>query len=365
MKKRLLILHKDDPHYLTKTLQGLLRESDRYEVCGVLDVAAGSAASSPGAALSQLPGGIPIFSSLAPALDSASTSPEHCTHTWNHVTPDGRIPEDLEKHFLDILQAGLTLVNPSHVPLSGKPRLRRAAWRSGAAIIDLRKTKAIEDLPPWTDEVLRLRAPRIPVLGTDQAAGKRTTCRWLTAACRDRNIRAQMVYTGQTGWLQGGEYGLILDSIPTAFVSGALAHEVVRCHRDTEPDVIFIEGQSSLGHGVQPNGLHLLRPLGVRHAILQHVPGRSLNIDAPTEMLPIEREIEIIEALGADVMAIALNGEISPGGASIPADELRSHQSRLSRQVQKPVIRPLEEGLSELVEIVRRTLTPPASGRHS
>jgi uncharacterized NAD-dependent epimerase/dehydratase family protein len=356
LKRNLLILHKEDPHYLTKTLRGLLRESDRYEACGVIDVAAASEETSPATSLGQLPDGIPVFSSLASALDRARIRPEHCTHTWNHITSDGCVPEDLERHFLDVLRAGLTLVNPSHVSLAENPRLRRAAWQSGGAIIDLRRTKAIADLPAWSDEVLHLRAPRIPVLGTDQASGKRTTCRWLTTACRERNIRAEMIYTGQTGWLQGGEYGFILDCTPTAFVSGALAHEVLRCHSVTEPDVIFIEGQSSLGHGVQPNGLPLIRPVGARQVILQHVPGRRVNIDTPTEMLPIDREIVMIEALGVEIIAITLSGELTPGGACLSEDELLRYQSSLAQQLKKPVMRPLEEGSAELVEVVRRVL---------
>ena len=38
----------------------------------------------------------------------------------------------------------------------------------------------------------------------------RTTARVLTQGLRARGLSAEMIYTGQTGWLQGGRYGFIL-----------------------------------------------------------------------------------------------------------------------------------------------------------
>ena len=35
-----------------------------------------------------------------------------------------------------------------------------------------------------------------------------------------------MIYTGQTGWLQGGEYGFIFDSTLNDFVSGELENAI-------------------------------------------------------------------------------------------------------------------------------------------
>ena len=55
-----------------------------------------------------------------------------------------------------------------------------------------------------------------------------------------------MIYTGQTGWLQGGKYGFIFDSTLNDFVSGELEHAILTCYEETNPDVILIEGQSAL-----------------------------------------------------------------------------------------------------------------------
>jgi uncharacterized NAD-dependent epimerase/dehydratase family protein len=144
-----------------------------------------------------------------------------------------------------------------------------------------------------------------------------------------------------------------LDSTPADFVGGELVREIVRCDRETSPDVIFVEGQSSISHGSQPLSLDLIRPLGTKGVILQHVPTRLFNIDTPCERIPIDRDIQIIEALGAKVLAITLNGETEPRGRVISASELIAEQDRLAIQLNLPVIRPLEEGLDRLVGIVR------------
>ena len=353
-KKRLVILHKEDPSYIRKTLNGLIRGTNRYEVQAVIDVSGTLDVTDAGMLLDGVSRNIPIASSLQRVVEQTGALPHHCIHTWSSRPKDGRVPRDLEQHLLDILSAGVTLVNTSHFHLGGLAHLKEAAQRGGAAIIDLRKPKSIYELAAWSDEIFQVSAPRIPVLGTDQAVGKRTTCRWITKACCSAGIGAQMIYTGQTGWLQGGKYGFILDSTPADFVGGELVKEIIHCYRETSPNAIFVEGQSSISHGSQPLSLDLIRPIGARGVILQHVPTREFNIDTPCERIPIERDVRIIEALGAQVLAITLNGETEPRGAVLSDDELIAHQKQLAEQLSVPVIRPLEEGMDALVEIVRK-----------
>ena len=45
-----------------------------------------------------------------------------------------------------------------------------------------------------------------------------------------------MIYTGQTGWLQGGRFGFILDATPNDFVSGELEHAIVEVVAPPETD---------------------------------------------------------------------------------------------------------------------------------
>src|SRR6185436_11354044 len=120
----------------------------------------------------------------------------------------------LREVFVDVAQRGIGLVNGLHTLLADDPEIAAAAAASGAHILDLRRPRPVRELRFWTGEVRHVRAPRIAVLGTDCALGKRTTTQALLAACRDAGLSAGMVYTGQTGWLQGVPHGFILDATP-------------------------------------------------------------------------------------------------------------------------------------------------------
>ncbi len=113
------------------------------------------------------------------------------------------------------------------------------------------------------------------MLGTDCALGKRTTTRMLVEACRRAGLRAEWIYTGQTGWLQGAPFGFILDATANDFVSGELEHAIVSCARERSPDVIFLEGQSALRNPSGPCGSELLLSAGARGVVLQHAPGAA------------------------------------------------------------------------------------------
>ncbi len=60
--------------------------------------------------------------------------------------------------------------------------------------------------------------------------------------CLRAGIKAEMIYTGQTGWLQGYKYGFIFDATLNDFVSAELENAIVRCSRNAGPDLILIEG---------------------------------------------------------------------------------------------------------------------------
>ncbi len=69
---------------------------------------------------------------------------------------------------------------------------------------------------------MKVKCPKIAVLGTDCALGKRTTTRFLVEAMRKAGFKAEMIYTGQTGWMQGAKYGFIFDSTLNDFISGEM-----------------------------------------------------------------------------------------------------------------------------------------------
>ena len=83
------------------------------------------------------------------------------------------------------------------------------------SIRDVRRPAALRDLRLFNGSIARVRCPRIAVLGTDGAIGKRTTATLLVQALLDHGIAAVLVSTGQTGLIQGGRFGVPLDAIPS------------------------------------------------------------------------------------------------------------------------------------------------------
>ena len=76
----------------------------------------------------------------------------------------------------------------------------------------------------------------------------------------------------------GHDYGFIFDSTPNDFVSGELENVVFRCDRDCSPDLILLEGQSSLRNPSGPCGAEFLCSAMAKGVILQHMPGRNKSI---------------------------------------------------------------------------------------
>jgi uncharacterized NAD-dependent epimerase/dehydratase family protein len=327
-----------------KTAHGLVRGSERFEVVAVLD--ADAAGHDAGELLDGHRRGVPIFASLVEALDGARRRPDTCI--VGVATPGGTIPPTLRALLVEAAGAGLSLVNGLHQLLRDDPDIAAAAARGGARLVDVRRPRPASELHFWTGAIAGVRAPRVAVLGTDCAIGKRTTARMLVEACRADRLRAEMIYTGQTGWMQGGRYGVILDAVINDFVSGELEHAVVSCDRAESPDIIVIEGQSSLRNPSGPCGAELLVSCQARAVILQHAPGRACFRGRPDWPLPaLEDEVALIQLYGADVLAVTLSGE----GLS-PADLARA-QSEIARRIGIPVVRPLEEGAAPLVPLVR------------
>lgn len=328
-----------------KTAHGLVRGTDRFQVVGVLDAAC--AGRDAGEVLDGQPRGVPVFASLDDALASEA-KPE--VIIVGVAVPGGRLPAELRDVLRDAARRGMTCVNGLHELLEDDPEMVAAARASGGRLVDVRKPRPPRDLHFWTGAIDRVRAPRLALLGTDCALGKRTTARLLVEACQRSGLRAEMIYTGQTGWLQGGRWGFVLDSTPNDFVAGELEHAVVTCDREANPDVIILEGQSALRNPSGPCGAELLLSARARAAVLQHAPGRHTfkGHDEPVWAIPsVVDEIDLIRLYGARVLAVALNGErLSPAAAA-------AAQRDLTARMGLPVVRPLEEGVEALVPLVR------------
>jgi len=330
-----------------KTAHGLVRGSERFEVVGVVDAAC--AGEDAGAALDGRRRGIPIFATLAAALTGAPKRPDTCI--VGVAVAGGVMSPPLRALLAEAAASGLTLVNGLHDLAADDPAIAAAAAKSGARIVDVRRPRPVKELHFWTGAIADVRAPRVAVLGTDCSLGKRTTARLLVEACRRGGVSAEMIYTGQTGWMQGARYGFVLDSTPNDFVSGELEHAIVSCARDARPDVIVLEGQSALRNPTGPCGAELLASAGARAVVLQHAPGRRDFKGHPGWRIPpLEEEIDLLRLYGAEVLAVTLNG------AGLAPAALLDAQEQLGARLGLPVLRPLDEGVDALVPLVRKLL---------
>ena len=330
-----------------KTAHGLVRGTDRFRVVAVVDP--DTSGKDAGEVLDGIKRGIPIYGSLVEALEKSHPKPDTCI--VGMATHGGALTPELRDSLVEAARAGLSLVNGLHECAGEDPRIQAAARETGIRIVDVRKPKPMKDLRFFTGEIRKVRAPRLAILGTDCALGKRTTARLLVEACRAEGIRAEMIFTGQTGWMQGARYGVVFDSLVNDFVCGEVEHAVVACDREASPDVIVIEGQSALRNPSGPCGAEFLVSAQARGVILQHAPGRKrymgheeLGIDIP----PVENEIELIRMYGARTLAVTLNSE------SLSEEALRQHQRKLAATTGIPVVYPLGQGVGELVPLVRR-----------
>jgi uncharacterized NAD-dependent epimerase/dehydratase family protein len=328
-----------------KTAHGLVRGPSRFRLLGVVDER--QAGRDAGEVVDGIRRDLPCFATLDEALRRLGTRPD-----WLVVgvaTHGGRLPDALHATVLDGVRRGIGVVNGLHQLLGDDPEIAAAVASSGARLHDLRRPKRFAELRAWHGEALALAVPRVAVLGTDCALGKRTTATFLLHGLRSRGLAAELVTTGQTGWLQGHRYGFILDATPNDFVSGELERAVVLCANEAKPDVILIEGQSALRNPSGPCGSELLLSAGAKGVILQHAPGR-VHYDgcesAGAKIPPVEEEVELVGRYGAQVLGLALNGE------KLTDDELRAEAARLSSVLGLPISMPLLDGGAPLVGAV-------------
>ena len=326
-----------------KTAHGLVRGPARWKVEGVVDSTCAGADA--GELLDGKRRSIPVFASLADALAQIPERPQWCV--VGVATHGGRLPDELRASLRAAAEAGLSIANGLHELVSDDAHIAAIVARKGARIVDVRKPRPVRELAFWTGAALKLAIPRVAVIGTDCALGKRTTTQFLVAECRARGLRAEMVYTGQTGWLQGTKHGFVLDSTPNDFVSGELERALLECVREENPQVVFLEGQSALRNPSGPCGAELLLSAGARFAVLQHAPARRFY-DGTEELgcviPPLEDEVALLRHYKAEVLGVALNTEnLSPAAAREKAREL---EERLSI----PVVLPLVDGVGRIVE---------------
>ncbi|GAB2540402.1 DUF1611 domain-containing protein [Spirosoma aerophilum] len=333
-----------------KTAHGLIRGTDRYTIVGVVD--APTAGQDAGTLLDGQPRNIPIFGTVADILAEVDPISYAIVAV---ATNGGVLPANMLADIKLCLQNGLSVVNGLHEFLTDKPELVSLSKQYGGQLIDVRRPKSRQELHFWTGEINEISAPIIAIIGTDCALGKRTTTRLIREACEHIQLNAQMIYTGQTGWLQGVKYGFIFDSTLNDFVSGELEHALVSCWRETGADVLLIEGQAALRNPSGPCGSEFLVSGNARHVVLVHAPKRTYYDHLPAwgKIPSVDSEIALIRCYGSTVIALALNTE------GCTREEAFAFQKQYAEQLGIPVLLPLEEGVAPILPVIQ-SLTPSA-----
>jgi uncharacterized NAD-dependent epimerase/dehydratase family protein len=265
-----------------KTANGLVRSSEKYEILAVID--SEKAGLDAGEVLDGTPNGIPICADLADAIVLAEGVPDF--FIFGMAPSSGLLSPSERRVVLDAIGSGMNIVNGLHEFLNDDPEFAAAAEAHNVTILDVRRPREKKNLRMYSGAISTVTCPRIAVLGTDSAIGKRTTATILTKALNDRGIKAVMVCTGQTGLIQGARYGVALDAMPCQFGSGEMEAAVVEAYQAEHPDVIIIEGQGALSHPAYLSSTFILRGSQPQAVILQHAPAHKWLGDFPDVRRP-------------------------------------------------------------------------------
>ncbi|WGV97923.1 DUF1611 domain-containing protein [Vibrio sp. YMD68] len=327
-----------------KTANGLVRHSHNYRILSIIDSSCAGLDS--GEVLDDAKNGIPIVANVDEALLQASTPPDYFIFG---IAPSSGLLSDREKSIiLNAMSVKMSIVNGLHEFLTDDPIFLEASIKHNVQILDIRKPKNKEDLQTFSGQIHSVKCPRIAVLGTDCALGKRTTATILANELTKKGLNVVMIATGQTGIMQGAPYCVALDAVPSQFCAGELESVIVKAYETEHPDIIIIEGQGALSHPAFSTSAFILRgscPTGV---ILQHAPKRLNRIDFPGMPMPtLASEINLIETFSdTSVIGITLNHE------GMSSDEILTAMSGYSSELGIPVTDALSQPTEQLVNIV-------------
>jgi uncharacterized NAD-dependent epimerase/dehydratase family protein len=330
--------------YLTangKTAHGLVRHTDRFDVVGVVDSTA--PAGDAGTILDGKNRGIPLFSSLEEAY--RKTKPK--IFIIGAVSEGGILPEGYDQAVAWALSHGLDVVSGLHYFLSDNERLASMAAKNGCAITDVRKI--FRDYKRfYTGEISQVDSIRIASLGTDSAIGKRTTSVLLVHELRRRGRKSDMIFTGQTGWMQGWPHGVVLDAMINDFVSGGIEGAILDSWRAEKPEVIIIEGQGSLVHPFFPGGFEIMAAGQVHGFVLQDAPGRPHLDGFPGFPMPDpDRVVKIAQLLSqCPLIGIGLNHE------GLSQEEVGKVKTKLAKRFKVPVEDPVVDGVTKMADAI-------------
>jgi uncharacterized NAD-dependent epimerase/dehydratase family protein len=253
--------------------------------------------------LSHLESDAPIVATVAEALEHGPTALLIGT-----APKGGGLPGDWRSAVAAAIGAKLEIVSGLHEMLGADREFRNAARAASVAIWDVREPP---EVPLFSGDVYRVRAPVLLTVGNDCAVGKMTVALELVAAARASGRNARFVPTGQTGIMIAG-WGISVDRVIADFAPGA-AEQLVLYAAHEGADLIVVEGQGAINHpAYAPVTLSLMTGCGPDALLLVCDPTLERIESYDTPVLNYERLIDIHETIlrtikPAPVAGIALN----------------------------------------------------------
>jgi uncharacterized NAD-dependent epimerase/dehydratase family protein len=330
-----------------KTAHGLVRYTKRYRVLSVIDSC--QAGIDAGKILDGNTKGIPIYASVDDAFGASREAGRIATHFVIGLAPDGgRLNERAWADIRHALELGLNVDSGLHDFISENTEMVALAGKHNAVIRDIRKPPPRSELHFFSGKIDQVTSLKVAVLGTDSAVGKRTTARIVAEELKRAGISAEMIGTGQTAWMQGTRFGIILDSIVNDFLTGEIEHIVWSAWNEVNPEVIVIEGQGSLLNPAYPGGYELLAAARPDAIILQCAPARKYYDGFPQyPMDPLDRQIQAIQVVsGKPVVAITINHE------ELSASKVGKVCASISESTGLPAVDVLLSGAGILIELL-------------
>ncbi len=290
-----------------KVANGLARRSEKYQIVGVID--SSKTGLDAGEYLDDKKNNIPIFKDIDDAIKQLAKVPDYFIYG---IAPlDSFLGNEQREIILYAMKMGMNIVNGLPQFLTDDEEFIKKSMTYGVTINDVRKPPLRKDLHSFTGKINEITTPVITVMGTDCAVGKRTTALKLVDALLEEGLTAVFVTTGQTGLLQGSEYGIAMDVLTSGFSTGELEDAMIKADEEKKPDIIIVEGQGSLSHPAFTSSSAIIRGAMPDAIIIQHPPKRINHCDYPKIPMPtLKSEIELIEVFSkAKVIAITLNHE--------------------------------------------------------
>ena len=322
-----------------KTANGLCRFTTRFDVVAAID---STKKGQPiGEIVPKANAKIRIVGNVREAIELGAN-----TMVVGVATDGGFLPENYRPIITNAIESGMEIVSGLHEFISDDPEFIKLSKENNVTITDVRKIfMSRRDF--YTGRIREVRSKRIAVLGTDSAIGKRTTAVYLNESMKKLNHSSVMIGTGQTAWMQGFPYTVVIDSMINDFVAGGIESAILEAWDKEHPQYMFLEGQGSVLHPAYPGSFEIIaagKPDGI---ILQHAPSR-LNYDGfDIPIPPMEKFIKILKLLSdREVIGISLNTENMNKG------QIKEEIERLQSKFSIPVFDPLDstDSMARIIE---------------